>query len=101
MKLVLTAFLLLLSSLATAEPMQGQVFMQTQQPIPTQNPAKVEVLELFWYGCPHCYHLEPQLAEWVKKLPKDVEFQRVPGRQFHTAEPISRGDKSICAARLF
>lgn len=79
MKLILTAFLLLISSLAGAEPMQGQVYMQTQQPIPTQNPAKIEVMELFWYGCPHCYHLEPQLAEWVKKLPKDVEFQRVPG----------------------
>ena len=36
-------------------------------------------MEIFWYGCPHCYHLEPQLAAWVKTLPKDVYFKRVPG----------------------
>ncbi len=47
--------------------------------IPTDNPAKVEVTELFWYGCPHCYELEPHLAVWVKKLPQDVVFKRVPG----------------------
>jgi len=36
------------------------------------------VIEFFWYGCPHCYNLEPQLESWVKKLPPDVQFRRVP-----------------------
>jgi len=36
------------------------------------------VLEFFWYGCIHCYNLEPPLAEWLKKLPADVQFRRVP-----------------------
>lgn len=79
MKSILTALLMLASSVVMAEPQAGFEYMQTQQAIPTENPAKVEVTELFWYGCPHCYQLESQLAVWVKKLPKDVEFRRVPG----------------------
>jgi len=39
---------------------------------------KVEVLEFFWYGCPHCYTLEPLLEKWIPKLPADVQFRRVP-----------------------
>ena len=45
---------------------------------PTQHADKVEVIEFFWYGCPHCYSFEPALAAWVKKLPKNVEFIRQP-----------------------
>jgi thiol:disulfide interchange protein DsbA len=36
------------------------------------------VLEFFWYGCIHCYNLEPKIETWLKKLPQDVEFRRVP-----------------------
>jgi protein dithiol oxidoreductase (disulfide-forming) len=79
MKSLLTAFLMLVSSIAIAEPQSGFEYMQTQQVIPTENPAKIEVVELFWYGCPHCYQLEPRLEAWVKKLPKDAVFKRVPG----------------------
>ena len=39
---------------------------------------KIEVVEFFWYGCPHCYDLEPFLKKWTAKLPKDVEFRRLP-----------------------
>ena len=79
MKSLLTALLMLVSSVAIAEPQAGFEYQQTQQVIPTDNPAKIEVTELFWYGCPHCYQLEPRLAVWVKKLPQDVTFKRVPG----------------------
>lgn len=79
MKSLLTALLMLVSSVAIAEPQAGFEYQQTQQAIPTDNPAKIEVTELFWYGCPHCYQLEPRLAVWVKKLPQDVTFKRVPG----------------------
>ena len=41
-------------------------------------PGKIEVVELFWYGCPHCYHFEPTINPWAEKLPKDVNFKRVP-----------------------
>lgn len=79
MKSFLTALMMLFAVSACAEPQSGFEYMQTQQAIPTENPAKIEVTELFWYGCPHCHQLEPQLAAWVKKLPADVEFRRVPG----------------------
>ena len=39
---------------------------------------KIEVLEFFWYGCIHCYNLEPKIETWLKTAPKDVEFRRVP-----------------------
>ena len=79
MKSLFTALLMLVSSLAIAEPQAGFEYKQTQQTIPGENPAKIEVIELFWYGCPHCYQFEPQLTAWVKKLPGDVVFRRVPG----------------------
>jgi len=45
---------------------------------PTDEPDKLEVVEIFWYGCPHCYHFEPTLDPWVKDLPKGVNFYRLP-----------------------
>ena len=79
MKKLLAALMLLVSAHVMADPQVGTEFNQTTQAIPTDNPAKIEVIELFWYGCPHCYALDPQLAAWVKKLPQDVYFKRVPG----------------------
>jgi len=103
MKSILTALLMLVSSVAFADPQPGFEYQQTQQVIPTDNPSKVEVIELFWYGCPHCYQLEPQLAVWVKKLPKDVEFKRIPGvprpdwapaaKAFYTMETLGLTEK--------
>ena len=43
------------------------------------KPNQVEVLEFFWYRCPHCYNMEPELNAWAKKLPSNVVFKRVPG----------------------
>lgn len=39
---------------------------------------KIEVAELFWFGCPHCYSLEPSLKAWKKSKPANVEFKKVP-----------------------
>src|SRR5262249_8400621 len=44
----------------------------------TYNPGKIEVAEFFWYGCPHCYNLEPFIESWLKKKPADVAFVRIP-----------------------
>jgi thiol:disulfide interchange protein DsbA len=51
--------------------------MKQQQPRETGG-NKLEVIEFFWYGCPHCYSLEAPLEAWLKKLPSDVQFLRVP-----------------------
>jgi thiol:disulfide interchange protein DsbA len=50
--------------------------LKNAQPVATGN--KVEVLEFFWYRCPHCFQLEPGLDKWLKALPKDAEVRRVP-----------------------
>ncbi|MBW8904476.1 MAG: thiol:disulfide interchange protein DsbA/DsbL [Betaproteobacteria bacterium] len=47
------------------------------QPVDTDG-KKIDVVEFFWYGCPHCYNLEPLIETFVKKLPPDVQFRRVP-----------------------
>jgi thiol:disulfide interchange protein DsbA len=46
--------------------------------LPVENPAKVEVAEFFWYGCIHCYNLEPAIEAWAPKLPADAYFRRIP-----------------------
>jgi protein dithiol oxidoreductase (disulfide-forming) len=53
-------------------------FYELNPPQPVETTDKIEVLEFFWYGCIHCYNLEPKLETWLKTLPKDVEFRRVP-----------------------
>lgn len=58
----------------------GQAFQYGEidpQPVEAKS-GKIEVLEFFWYGCVHCYNLEPHIEGWLKKLPPDVEFRRVP-----------------------
>lgn len=47
-------------------------------PLRTADPDKIEVTEFFWYGCGHCYHFEPNITAWLKKLPGDVNFVRIP-----------------------
>ncbi len=64
---------------AQAAPVEGTNFLKLAQAAPTTAPAgKVEVIEFFWYGCPHCYHFEPALEAWAARLPADVAFHRVP-----------------------
>lgn len=45
---------------------------------PVEAKGKIEVIEFFWYGCPHCYTLEPLLEKWIPTLPADVQFRRLP-----------------------
>jgi len=47
-------------------------------PQPTDTGSKIEVLEFFWYGCPHCYSFEPYIKAWKKTKPANVEFVRIP-----------------------
>lgn len=60
-------------------PQAGADFLKLDKPASVEAPAgKVEVVEFFWYNCPHCNQFEPALEAWVKKLPKDVVFRRAP-----------------------
>ena len=70
---------------------EGRHYVRLQQPVPVSAPAgKIEVLEFFWYGCPHCNAFEPTLEAWVKKLPADVAFRRVHVAFRPSFEPLQR-----------
>ncbi|WP_137817634.1 thiol:disulfide interchange protein DsbA/DsbL [Pseudomonas sp. 2FG] len=87
-----------------AEPIQaGKQYVELSSPVPVSKPGQIEVVELFWYGCPHCYNFEPTLNPWIEKLPKDVNFIRIPalfgglwnvhGQLFITLESMQVEDK--------
>jgi thiol:disulfide interchange protein DsbA len=78
---------------------------------PTQptssGPEQIEVAEIFWYGCPHCYTFDPYLESWKENLPSDVSFVRIPalwnevlqvhGRIYYTAEALNKVDEMHAA----
>ena len=68
----------LLAGVTQAQPVAGTEYRELPSAQATDAADKIEVLEFFWFGCPHCYHFEPVLEPWIKKLPKDVQFKRVP-----------------------
>ena len=68
------------TALAQAKvPQEGTDYLTLDKTAPTEAATgKIEVVEFFWYSCPHCNAFEPQLESWIKKLPKDVVIRRVP-----------------------
>jgi len=72
------AVLMLFPVLARAEFTEGRQYMQVPFPTAVETGNKIEVLEIFWYGCSHCYVLEPGLTRWLKKLPANAQFVRTP-----------------------
>jgi thiol:disulfide interchange protein DsbA len=79
LKNLVTAFVLLLAAgMAQAEPKVGIEYRELASAQPTDSPGKIEVVEFFWYGCPHCYSFEPIITPWLKNLPKDTHFRRIP-----------------------
>lgn len=109
MKRMLTVLMLSIGSLSFAPlsfaeaPQVGNNFDAVAQPIATDNAAKIEVMEIFWYGCSHCYSMDTPLNAWVKKLPADVYFKRMPGlpnaswapmaKAFYAMETLGVGEK--------
>lgn len=75
----------------TQSPHEGTEYLRLAQPQAPDAPAgKIEVIEFFWYSCPHCNALEPGFEAWVKKLPADVVVHRVPIRFNIGMEPQQR-----------
>lgn len=114
MRVLMTATLVwLLGSLNAAQAQEaapsatfkaGEHYIELTTPAPTQNPDKIEVAELFWYGCGHCFQFEPVLQEWKKTLPEDVSFREVPAlfggvwnthaQLFYTVESLGKLDET-------
>ena len=104
LKQLVTALLIFFAAgLVQAQPTAGVEYRELAAAQPTDAPGKIEVIEFFWYGCPHCYNFEPLLESWVKKLPKDTYFRRVPamfseewalgGRAYYAIEALGEVDR--------
>ncbi|MDD5036209.1 MAG: thiol:disulfide interchange protein DsbA/DsbL [Methylococcaceae bacterium] len=82
---------------------EGEGYELVTPPHPTNDPSKIEVMEFFWYGCPHCMHFEPHVKAWLKTKPANVVFIRQPAifnprwgahaKAFFTAETLGVLDK--------
>ncbi len=57
---------------------EGKGYELVKPSQPTHNSDKIEVIEFFWYGCPHCYRFEPYINKWLQQIPENVEFIRQP-----------------------
>lgn len=92
-----------LVSLAGSDFREGVEYQLVKPPQPTRDPDRIEVVEMFWYGCPHCYQLEPVVKTWLESKPDDVDFVRVPAilgprwelltRAYYTAELLGVLDR--------
>lgn len=99
MIIILTA---LVSNIASAAFDEGIEYKLISPAQPTITKKKIEVVELFWYGCPHCFRLEPHMKEWLAKKPDNVVFYRIPAvfnmawglhaRAFYTAKTLGLFD---------
>jgi thiol:disulfide interchange protein DsbA len=95
--------LLLGGPLAAAEYSEGEQYLRLANPQPTSVEGKVEVVEMFWYGCPHCHDLEPHIQKWLATKPDDVVFVRMPAifrpswellaKAYYTAELLGVTDQ--------
>ena len=73
------------------KPQEGIEYIALDKRVPTEaGEGKIEVIEFFWYSCPHCNAFEPRFAQWLKAAPKDVVIRRVPVRFRDTFEPQQR-----------
>jgi thiol:disulfide interchange protein DsbA len=81
---------IVLSSGASAQLAPGKDYRAITPPQPTESGKKVEVVEFFYYGCPHCSSLQTPLRVWLKKKPADVEFRRVPAVFQDSWMPLTR-----------
>jgi protein dithiol oxidoreductase (disulfide-forming) len=79
MKKLLSIFLATCAFAPVLALAQGKfAYTEVKPALAVEADGKIEVLEFFWYGCIHCYNLEPAVERWEKTLPKDVQFRRVP-----------------------
>lgn len=98
----LLAAMILAAPLHAQEGIEGK-YVPIKPAQPTQTGDKIEVVEVFWYGCPHCYSFEPHLEEWLENKPDDVAFIRIPGvlnqgwiphaKAYYAAEKLGIVDK--------
>lgn len=103
-QLIIVIMTLIAAGVASAKDFdEGIEYERIKPSVATTSAGKIEVVEMFWYGCPHCFQFEPYLHKWLKKKPANVEFVRIPAtfrplwklhaRAFYTAEVLDVGEK--------
>ena len=100
--------LLFFSCTQAEEYVEGRHYQILDNPTVTRNPSKVEVVEVFWFGCNHCYSLESYIQPWERNLPNDIDFWKshitwnaqaeTHARLFYSAEALGIEEKAIPAA---
>lgn len=110
MKKIMQSLILIITAslfgftMANAETYEEGVHYERIVPAqPTSTVDKVEVLEIFWYGCPHCFRFEPYVERWLRKKPENAQFVRLPGvfrpswevgaRAYYTAQLLGKFDE--------
>ena len=88
---VATAIFACSGTAMAADFVAGKDYTVLANPGKVEVPGKIEVREFFWYGCPHCFILEPHMQTWLKNLPKDVNFVRTPAAMNPVWEQNARG----------
>ncbi len=63
---------------ASQNPLRADVDYRVIKPQPVSTTTGIEVIDFFWYGCPHCYNLQPALERWISRKPADVTVRRIP-----------------------
>ena len=101
-------FLLFFSCAQAEEYVAGRHYEILDSPSVTRDPSKVEVVEVFWFGCNHCYALESYIQPWKKMLPKDVDFWKshatwnptlkIHARLFYSAKALGIEEKIVPGA---
>jgi thiol:disulfide interchange protein DsbA len=87
-----------------AQTIDSSKYQQTREQMTVTTGDKIEVAELFWFGCGHCFALEPALNEWKKTMPVNAEFRKVPaifsarwefhGQAFYTMQTLGLPEKA-------
>lgn len=102
---VMTLLAPLVAQAADTPPafVEGRDYKLLDYPVRPRNPAKIEVVEVFAYTCPHCYHFEPLVKEWRKTVAADVDFYHSPivwddlaqfhAQMFYTAQALYKLDR--------
>ena len=90
MRKLIVVLLMLSAVQVQAEVMAGRDYQVLKPAQPTSSGSKVEVLEFFFYGCSHCFHLHGPFSSWEKTMPKDVDLQYVPVIFRDSWEPMAR-----------
>ncbi len=85
----------------SAQFQEGEDYRALTNPVPTNSGDKIEVAEVFWYGCPHCYSFKPLIEKWEQDLPEDVAFELLPAALGQSWEPHARAFYTVKALDKF